>query len=144
MPNIKLTGDEMRFMFLFESVTNVPVKDCIIDDKLNRIIFIVEPGFVGKAIGRNGINIKRLRKILGKQIEVIEYANEPEKMLQNALFPAKVRGVRITKSADGRTIAIVTVEPKDKGIAIGKNGRNIARARIIAERYFDIENIIIP
>jgi len=144
MPHIKLTGDEIRFIFLFESVTNVPVRDCIIDDKLNRVIFLVDSEYIGKAIGRNGVNIKRLRKIIGKQIEVIEYSEEPEKMLQNALFPARVRGVKITKNAEGKTIAVITVEPKDKGLAIGKNGKNIARARLIASRYFDIENIIIP
>jgi N utilization substance protein A len=35
------------------------------------------------------------------------------------------------------------VAPEDKGIAIGKNGRNIARAKILAKRYFDIEKIIL-
>ncbi|HDH07181.1 MAG TPA: NusA-like transcription termination signal-binding factor, partial [Thermoproteales archaeon] len=38
---------------------------------------------------------------------------------------------------------LVSVPPADKGLAIGKNGRNISRARIIAKRYFDIEKIVI-
>jgi len=35
------------------------------------------------------------------------------------------------------------VDPKDKGIAIGKNGRNAERIRFLAKRYFDISNVSI-
>jgi len=35
------------------------------------------------------------------------------------------------------------VHPEDKGLAIGRGGRNISRARILAKRYFDIDNVII-
>jgi len=36
-----------------------------------------------------------------------------------------------------------SVDPKDKGIAIGKNGRNAERIRFLAKRYFDISNVSI-
>jgi N utilization substance protein A len=38
---------------------------------------------------------------------------------------------------------MVTVETKDKGIAIGKNGQNIKKIRFLAKRYFALETIVI-
>ena len=54
---IRLTSREMRYIALFESITGANVKDCIIDDELNRIIFVVKQGDIGAAIGKGGKNI---------------------------------------------------------------------------------------
>jgi len=35
------------------------------------------------------------------------------------------------------------VEPSDKGAAIGKNGKTAERTRLLAKRYFCIDNVII-
>ncbi len=133
----------MRYITLFESLTGAVTRDCIIDAKLNRLIFIVKPGDMGLAIGKRGVNVKRLQKMLGKAIEVVEYAESPEDLIKNSLSPARVRAVKISKSPNGRKIAYVTIEPQDKGIAIGREGKNIARARMIAKRYFDIDHVVI-
>ncbi|MCS7387061.1 MAG: NusA-like transcription termination signal-binding factor [archaeon GB-1867-005] len=143
MPSIRLTAEEMRYITLFESLTGAVTRDCIIDAKLNRLIFIVKPGDMGLAIGKRGVNVKRLQKMLGKAIEVVEYAESPEDLIKNSLSPARVRAVKISKSPNGRKIAYVTIEPQDKGIAIGREGKNIARARMIAKRYFDIDHVVI-
>jgi N utilization substance protein A len=37
----------------------------------------------------------------------------------------------------------VNVHPEDKGIAIGRGGRNIHRARLILKRYYDVDNVIV-
>jgi len=133
----------MRYITLFESLTGAVTRDCIIDNKLNRLIFIVKPGDMGLAIGKRGSNVRRLQKMLGKTIEVVEYAEEPEEFIKNSLSPARVRAVKISKSPNGRKIAYVTIEPQDKGLAIGREGKNIARARMIAKRYFDIDHIVV-
>ena len=39
--------------------------------------------------------------------------------------------------------AIVLVDPKKKGIVVGKEGRNADKARILAKRYFEITNVLI-
>ncbi|RLG05507.1 MAG: NusA-like transcription termination signal-binding factor [Thaumarchaeota archaeon] len=143
MPSIRLTAEEMRYITLFESLTGAVTRDCIIDNKLNRLIFIVKPGDMGLAIGKRGSNVRRLQKMLGKTIEVVEYAEEPEEFIKNSLSPARVRAVKISKSPNGRKIAYVTIEPQDKGLAIGREGKNIARARMIAKRYFDIDHIVV-
>jgi len=143
LPNIKLTADEMRYITLLETLTGAVAKDCIYDPKENRIIFVIRRGDMGLAIGKNGINIERLKKIIGKNIEVVEYADTSEEFLKNLFVPAKVRAVKIINNNDGTSCAQVIVDPKDKGIAIGKNGRNILRAKLLMKRHLDIDNVVV-
>jgi N utilization substance protein A len=140
---IKFTSHEMRYIALFESITGATVKDCIVDDDTGRIIFIVKEGNIGMAIGRRGKNIHLLEKMTGKKHEVIEHSENPAQFIKNALKPARVNEIRITERPDGKTIAVVSVNPKDKGVAIGKNGRNAERIRFLAKRYFQIQNVSI-
>jgi transcription termination/antitermination protein NusA len=140
---IKITCDEMRYIALFESISGASVKDCIVDEVEARAIFIVNPGQVGVAIGKGGRNIHTLEKMTGKKHEIIEYSEDPVQFIKNALKPAQVREVRITEKTDGKKMAVVTINPKDKGIAIGKNGKNAERLRFLSKRYFDIQNVSI-
>ncbi len=138
MANIKLTAEEMRYMALLQDLTGAVARDCIIDDENNRVIFIVRPGDAGKAIGRRGSNINRLRRLLGKEIEVIEYADTLEDLVKNIFSPARILNIRLVKR-NGRNILYVVVDPADKGKAIGKGGKKVAIARIVLKRYHDID-----
>ena len=140
---IKITSNEMRFIALFESITSANVKDCIIDEEQGCVLFVVSEGQIGVAIGRGGRNIHTLERMTGKKQEIIEYSEDPAHFIKNALKPATVKEVRITEKPDGKSIAVVAVDPKDKGVAIGKNGRNAERLRFLAKRYFDIQNVSI-
>lgn len=140
---IKITSKEMRYISLFESITGANVKDCIVDEEQSRVIFVVKEGEIGMAIGRGGRNIHTLERMTGKKHEIIEYSERPAQFIKNALKPAMVKEVRITERPNGKTMAVVTVNPKDKGVAIGKNGKNAERLRFLAKRYFEIENVSI-
>jgi N utilization substance protein A len=140
---IRLTSKEMRYIALFESITHASVRDCIVDDDLNRIIFIVKEGDTGMAIGRGGKNIRLLERMTGKKHEIIEHSENPTQFIKNALKPARVTEIRITERPDGKSIAVVSVNARDKGVAIGKNGRNAERIRFLAKRYFQIQNVSI-
>lgn len=140
---IRLTSKEMRYIALFESITSATVKDCIVDDEQNRIIFIIKEGDSGVAIGKGGKNIHLLERMTGKKHEIIEHSGNPQQFIRNALKPARVNEIRITERPDGKSIAVVAVSPRDKGVAIGKNGRNAERIRFLAKRYFNIQNVSI-
>jgi len=139
---IKFTSREMQYISLFESMTGAVVRDCIVEED-GRIIFVIKEGNVGMAIGRRGRNIAMLEKMTGKRHEIIEYSDSAAQFIKNALKPARVEEIRITERLDGKSIAVISVEPKDKGIAIGKNGRNAERIRFLAKRYFQIDNVSI-
>ena len=140
---IRFTSREMRYIALFESITGATAKDCVVDEDLNRIIFVVKEGDLGVAIGRQGKNIHLLERMTGKKHEIIEHSESPAQFIKNALRPAEVKEIRITERPDGKTIAVVSVNPRDKGVAIGKNGRNAERIRFLAKRYFQIQNVSI-
>jgi N utilization substance protein A len=140
---IKFTSNEMRYIALFESITNANAKDCIIDEEQGRVIFIINEGQIGVAIGRGGRNIHTLERMTGKKHEIIEYSEDPVKFIKNALKPATVQEVRVSERPDGKKIAVVAVSPRDKGVAIGKNGKNAERLRFLAKRYFQIQNVSI-
>ncbi|MEM3305387.1 MAG: NusA-like transcription termination signal-binding factor [Saccharolobus sp.] len=142
MPEIKLTPEEIRYISLFQEVTKATVKDCIIDNDNNRIIFLVESKDMGIAIGKSGINVKKLRKILGKDIELVAYNDSLEGLVKNLMSPARVRSVKVVNTNSKKSVYI-TVDPQDKGLAIGKNGRNVLRAKLILKRYMDIDNVVI-
>jgi len=140
---IRITSDELRYIALFESVTGATAKDCIIDDKSNRIIFIIKSGDIGLAIGHGGANIKLVKNMIGRNVEIVEYADDPAVFIKNSLAPAKIKEVRVNEKPDGKKVALVTVFPQDKGIAIGKNGKTAERARFLVKRYFQIDNVVI-
>ena len=135
---IKLTLEEMRLIALFENITGATANDCVIDT--DRIIFVAKPGEMGLAIGKGGKNINMLRKMTGKPIEVVEFGETAEDLVRNCLAPAKVRELRITERPD-RKIVVVEIEPKDKALAIGKNGRTIDKTRLLAKRYYQIDHV---
>ena len=139
---IRLTNKEMRYIVLFESITGATSEDCLIDEENERIIFIAKKGEMGLAIGRNGKNIDTLRKMTGRQIEVVENAENPEELIKNSLSPARITSMRITDNPK-RKIAVVEVEPKDKAIAIGRNGKTIEKTRMLVKRYFLIDHVVI-
>ena len=138
---VKFTAIEMQYVSLFENVTGVNVKDCIIDDENGWVIFVVNAGQAKMAVGKGGRNVRILERMTGRKHKIIEYADDPVKFIQSALKPADVKEVSITEGADGGKIATVTVRPEDKGVAIGKNGRNIGQLRSLAKKYFQIQNV---
>ena len=139
---IRFKGEEMRLMALFESITGATSKDCLIDEENDRVILVAKKGEMGLAIGKAGRNISTLRKMTGRQIEIVEDADEPEQLIKNSLAPAKVRAIRITEKPDSK-IAVVEVDTQHKAMAIGKNGRTIDKTRLLAKRYFQIDQVII-
>ncbi len=142
MPSVKLTPEELRYMALLHELTGVHVRDCIIDEEFNRIIFVVNPDEISQAIGPRGLHVQKLRKIIGKNIEIVGYSEKLEEMARYALVPARVRDIRVIQRA-GKKSVYVSVDPRDKGIAIGRNGKNVARARVLLRRYFGVDNVII-
>ena len=140
---IKLTTDQMRLISLFQNVTKTTASDCLDDEKQDKIIFVVNEGKMGLAIGRGGSNIKSLQNILKRNVELVEYFDDPIKFLKNVLNPKYVNEVKLDTKQDGSLHAIVIVDHNKKGLVVGREGRNAEKARLFAKRYFDISNVVI-
>jgi N utilization substance protein A len=142
MTEVKLTTEGIRYIALFESLTGAIARDCYVDDENDRVIFVVKKGDMGLAIGKNGNNINRVKKSIGKHIEIVEYSDEVDEFVANALQPVFVKKVQVIMK-ENRKLAYVEVMSKDRGIAIGKNGRNIQKAKVLAQRHYGLEDVII-
>jgi len=140
---IKLTTDQIRLMSLFQNVTGATARDCVEDEKQNRVIFVVNSGKMGLAIGKGGCHIKSLQNIVKKNVELVEFDEDPAKFLKNMLNPKLVSEVKLNERDDGSKQAIVIVDPRKKGIVVGREGRNAEKARLLAKRYFGITRVLI-
>jgi N utilization substance protein A len=138
---IKLTSDELRLMSLFQSVTSATARDCVVDDKMDRVIFVVNKGQMGLAIGKGGFTIKQLQNVVAKKIELVEFSEDPAEFIRNMLNADMVNDVRISDRIDGTKQALVTVDQRKKGAVVGREGRNAEKARLLAKRYFQITNV---
>jgi N utilization substance protein A len=140
---IKLTSDELRLMSLFQSVTSATARDCIVDEKMDRVIFIVNKGQMGLAIGKGGATIKQLQNVVTKKVELVEYSDDASEFISNILNSDMINEIKINERIDGTKQAVVIVEAKKKGVVVGREGRNAEKARLLAKRYFQISNVLI-
>lgn len=140
---IKLTPDEFSYLSLFQTITTAVARDCVIDDKMERVIFVVNKGQMGMAIGKGGSNIKQLQNVITKKIELVEYSESPVNFIKNIFNSDMVQDVKISERVEGTKNAVVVVDMKKKGIIVGKDGRNVDKARILAKRYFNISNVLV-
>lgn len=134
MNKIKYDSDLMKLMTLFESMTGAKVKDCIANEKL---VFIMEENEMGKAIGKNGVNIKRMENALKRKIKLVEFSNDVLKFVRNLIYPIDALYVKQEKG-------VITIHGKDTGtkaMLIGRGRQNIDHIGGIVKRYFDVEGI---
>ena len=136
---VRLSDDALQLVSLFEETTDATVRDCVIDEQFDRIIFLVKPGEMGQAIGAGGEYVTAVEKEIGKPIKLVEDADTAADFVANALAPAAVYNVTISENDD--RLAYVEVAQEDRGVAIGTDGRNIEAARMLAQRHYDIDGI---
>jgi transcription termination/antitermination protein NusA len=140
---IKLTSDELRLISLFQSITSATARDCIVDEKMERVIFIVNKGQMGLAIGKGGTTIRQLQNVVTKKVELVEYSDDPSEFIRNILNSDMINEIKMNERVDGTKQAVVIVDAKKKGVVVGREGRNAEKARLLAKRYFQISNVLI-
>ncbi|HOM95841.1 MAG: NusA-like transcription termination signal-binding factor [Candidatus Methanofastidiosa archaeon] len=140
---IKISTDEIKYIGLFESMTGATVKDCIFEDNKNKIVYVVKEGDMGLAIGKNGTNAQKVKETLNKPIDIIEYSEDPVKFIKNIIWPVKVKSIHVSERKDGKKIAILDINKKDKGLVIGKEGKNIDRIKNLLKRHHNLDDIMI-
>jgi N utilization substance protein A len=134
---------ERRYIEELRILTRATAVDCVIDEKFDRIIYLIRPGDMGLAIGKGGENTKKLQKALGKKIEMVEYAEDLRTFIENVFKPAEVSDIRIRE--DTGTVDVFIRRKTDLGIAIGKGGSTVDKARILLKRFFhrDIGDVLV-
>jgi|SRR3989338_2363767 len=134
MNKIKYSQDLMKFMSIFDTITQTKLKDCI---EYGYLVFIVQENQIAKAIGKNGNNVRQLQNILKKKVKIVEFNPDPVIFTRNLITPLKAKDIKI----DGNVIIIEGNDTKTKGLLIGRNAKNLREYEAIVKRYFPIEEI---
>lgn len=138
---ITLTDEAQRYARRFAEVTDVTPLDLLVletDEELDtRLAVVVPAGRKGEAVGPQGATVERAERVLEARIDLIEHAESPAEFVANALAPAAVRDVTVSEMG----IAFAEVLEADRGVAIGTDGENIAVARELAARHFEIDDV---
>lgn len=91
---------------------------------------------IGSCVGQRGARIQTIISELGgEKVDIIEYSDEVEKFIGNALSPAKI--VKITLNVEEKK-ATVMVASDQLSLAIGKGGQNVRLAARLTGWKIDI------
>lgn len=93
---------------------------------------------IGACIGEKGTRIGNILKELGpEKIDIVLYADDKAKFIENALAPAKNLHVIITDEAKNE--ALVVVDDDNLSLAIGRKGLNVKLASRLTKFKIDIK-----
>ncbi len=94
---------------------------------------------VGACVGMKGTRVQAIiRELRGEKIDIVEYSEDAELFVTNALSPAKVQRVSIVDDRD--RVMEVVVEDKQLSLAIGKKGQNVRLAAKLTGWRIDIKS----
>jgi transcription termination/antitermination protein NusA len=138
MTEVSFDTETLGYLRLFEERTGARVKDCF--EAEDKLVFLVHPGEVHKAVGPGGVLVDRLKGMLRKEIQVVEWSDDPETLVRNIFYWYSPKKVDFGPKGTGRH-ATVTVDPAWKARAIGKSGKNLKVARAILLRHSDVVSV---
>lgn len=92
---------------------------------------------VGALVGQRGTRVMAVNNELGQEkIDIIEWAEEPEKFIANSLSPAKIQSVEILPRREAR----VYVAEDQLSLAIGRGGQNVRLAAKLTGWKIDVRS----
>ena len=93
---------------------------------------------VGSCVGQKGVRVNTVTAELGgEKIDIIEWSENPEIFIANALSPAKVLSV---EADEKKKEARATVAENQLSLAIGKGGQNVRLAARLTGWKIDIQS----
>lgn len=132
MSKIKIDTETFRVISIFERVTKVQPKDCLITD--SSVYFLIDKENIGVAIGKNGETAKKISRVLAKEVRLFEYSSDPATLLKNLISSAE--NIEVT----GNT-AKFTVPSKNRSAIIGRGGKNINVVKELMERHCGVTEL---
>ena len=96
------------------------------------------PDPVGACVGPKGSRVRAVvAELRGERVDVIQWSDDPERYIANALSPARVSRVVVDPESNRATVIV----PDDQlSLAIGKEGQNARLAARLTGYHIDIKN----
>ncbi len=94
---------------------------------------------VGSLVGQKGVRVQTvINELGGEKIDIIEWTEDIESFIANALSPAKILDVRVVNEA--RRHALAEVADDQFSLAIGKKGQNVRLAAKLTSWKIDVRS----
>lgn len=137
---VVLDTETIRLITLFENLTGVGVRDCLVDNENNIAYFVIDEGEIGKAIGRNGSSVKNIENLIKKNVKVFEFSDNVENFVKNLI--SQINSVEL-RMKNGINVAEVHVDKRNKAIVIGRNGKNLKVYKELLQRNHNVNELIV-
>jgi len=121
---------------------NVVIKEIVREpgSRAKIAVYSEQPGIdpVGSCVGQKGVRIQAVIEALDglEKIDVIQWNNDAERFIANALSPAKELSVKIDEK---KKIAHVTAPQEELPLIIGKDGQNVRLASKLTGYEIEVE-----
>jgi NusA-like KH domain protein len=115
---------------LFEAVTRTTLKDCF--ENQEKMLFIVMPGQIRRALGKDNLNVKKVEAKIGQKIRIVEFSPNVMQFITNLIYPLKINDIQMDEG-------IMTIKGKDmrtNGMIIGIRAQNLRNTESIVQKYF--------
>ncbi len=140
---IKLNTETLRYIAALENESKAVVKDCVVNG--DTIVYVIEEGQIGAAIGKNGANVKKIRTNLGKKVHLVEFSKDPVKFTSNLIGKTQntmIKNIYLEKNGKNKKI-IIEADFKARGTILGKKGKNIQLIKDLLKRHYNIGDVIV-
>ena len=92
---------------------------------------------IGAMVGQRGVRVSAvISELGGEKIDIVEYSDQTEKYVANALSPAKVIEVQVLP----KNTALVVVPSDQLSLAIGREGQNVRLAAKLTGWKIDVKS----
>ncbi len=126
-----LDKDLIQKINLFENLTRARIKDVF---NFNGLLIVVNFGDLGRAVGKNGVNIRKYSSMINERVKVVEFNPNLMMFLKNLVMPLVIEHV---EEKDG--FINVSADTKTKALLIGRNQKNLESYNKILKKYFNKE-----
>lgn len=93
---------------------------------------------VGACVGARGTRVQSVvDELFGEKIDIINWSDDPEKLISSALSPAKVEQVFVKQDEKSATVVVPDYQ---LSLAIGKEGQNVRLAAKLCGWKIDIKS----
>ena len=132
---MKLDMELIGYINLFEKITRCHVKDTFpYSDKL---LFVVGNGEASKAVGKKGVNIKKISDMINKKLKIVEFSVDPATFVKSFISPIKAQSIEVVENV----IEITVRGRQEKGLLIGRDRNNLNSLKEVVKKYFKIEDV---
>ncbi len=92
---------------------------------------------VGACVGQRGARVMAVSSELGQEkIDIIEWSEDPSKLIMNALSPAKPKSIEILPNREAK----VVIADNELSLAIGRGGQNVRLAAKLTGWKIDVRS----